>query len=118
MFLFVLLCLSRVFEDVYIVIDGLDECATPRDNLLSLLLTLGSSPHMHIFISSRFESDINAALLKKPRLAMEKEFVKLDIAKHIDCRLDYDDRLKTMTPDLKNEVRVKLLEKSDGMLVI
>lgn len=114
-FLSHLLFMVEVFDDVYIIVDGLDEC-TARDKLLQLL-TVQSPSNMHVFASSRPEKDIEVMFKEYPQLKMDEAGLKLDISKHIDYRLAHDPALKMIKSNLKSEIKDKLLEKVGHMLV-
>lgn len=115
-FLLILQYISENFKDVYIIIDGLDEC-TPREDLLSSLSRI-TCPHLHVFISSRPEKDVGIAFEGKPQIRMDDESVKKDIALHIDRRLEHDDKLKWMATKFKDELRADLLKMGGIMCYI
>lgn len=74
------LCLP--FNSVYIILDGLDECAT-REELLDAVKGMAFGP-LKVLASSRRERDIEMAFQGKQCLKMDDGFVRRDIAIHIE----------------------------------
>ncbi|KAL6904536.1 ankyrin repeat-containing domain protein [Trichoderma evansii] len=118
------------FRDVYVVIDGLDECPVLNDRrerlLESLDYILANAPGgLHVFLTSRKELDIDAKIrphLSEP-LKMEKmkidllahwEILNRDICHYIDSKLARN-KFKSWPERLKMEARKSLLDKADYM---
>jgi hypothetical protein len=112
-FLIYLLSVSSLYSQVFVVIDGLDECQ-PREDLLELLMGLKSC-NVNLFVTSRPEVDIDRAFVGCSYLEMESDAVNDDITAYIDFRLDEEARLNRIRPQLKDEIKSKLLEKAEGM---
>ncbi|KAI3573631.1 ankyrin repeat-containing domain protein [Fusarium oxysporum f. sp. albedinis] len=91
--------LIRAFENVYIVLDALDE--SPRDKhreaMLQVLTDLRawSEPGLHLIVSSRDEVDIRQELGASPEqtIKMKNESIDQDIASYISHRLRDNRRL-------------------------
>lgn len=98
---------------LYIILDGLDECAK-RSDLLDLLRNF-SLPNLHILVTSRPEADIEEVFTGEAQLHMDETRVRSDIYTHIEWRLDNDERLKFIKPKLKDEIKETLIAKSAGM---
>ncbi|KAH6972639.1 hypothetical protein EDB80DRAFT_360245 [Ilyonectria destructans] len=92
--------LVRAFEDVYIVLDALDE--SPRDKhreaMLQCLAELRawSEPGLHLIVSSRDEVDIREELgaLPEETIKMKNDSVDQDIASFISEHLRNNRRLR------------------------
>ena len=111
-----LMSVSKSFHDFFVVIDGLDERQDDNGRKFTLcMLKQMSNPSSHILATSRLETDIEEVFSTTSRMAMDAEAVRHDIMTHIDYRLDCGEKLKKLRPDLKREIKEKLLEKCDGM---
>ncbi|MCJ1385865.1 hypothetical protein MMC17_008989 [Xylographa soralifera] len=107
-------------QDIYIVLDALDECPKGdlRDELLSLIKDICSwSPsNIHLVVTGRQESDIQKALsplLSGPAISIQGAQVRRDIEAYVDHQITiYLGRLST---DLKKEVKDTLLQGANGM---
>ena len=105
--------ISTVFETVFIVIDGLDECH-PREDFLEILSHLPNT-RFRVLVTSRPEVDIKRAFSEKPETSMDEKAVLADITSHIDSRLEYGPRLKSLSPGVRAAIKEKLLRKCEGM---
>jgi hypothetical protein len=107
--------LSKFFKRIYIVLDGLDECPQPID--VCAVLSELAVMNIKVLVLSQPGGDIAVSMKDKQKLEIEKRFVEADIAVYIDWRLQHDHNLGRMKPQLKREVKEKLLVKSSGMYV-
>ncbi|KAJ4859748.1 ankyrin repeats (3 copies) domain-containing protein [Trichoderma breve] len=116
------------FSAVYIIIDGLDECAKlggHRKKLLkSLRSILTNAPdNLHILCTSRNEPDIRTGLspaLSAPTrieldLQSQRNMIDHDIGRYVDSTLSSDEEYKSWPEKVKVQARKVLIEKSDGM---
>ncbi|KAL6695652.1 ankyrin repeat-containing domain protein [Trichoderma pleuroticola] len=116
------------FSAVYVIIDGLDECAElggHRKKLLkSLRSILTNAPdNLHILCTSRNEPDIRAGLLPAPsastrielNLLSRRNRIDHDIGKYVDSTLSSDEEFSSWPHEVKFEARKVLIQKSDGM---
>src|SRR3984893_14884549 len=89
-----LLLILEAFDDVYIVLDALDECAERKDLLkwITEMINLRKNK-LHLLVTSRHEEDIamRLRLLDPDHVCTESELVKSDIARYIDSILDVED---------------------------
>ena len=106
------------FQDVYLFIDALDECANVEEVLdLVKLINRWSIRSCHLLVTSRKE----LAIVNSLRQAMPTELdltsmpVNQDIAKYIDHMLFYATELKTWNPYAKELIKGTLMEKGKGM---
>lgn len=110
-----LIRISNVFDDVFLIVDGLDQCQGGNREAFLIMLEDLSNSDMHILACSRLEKDIGDAFSGKSHIEMDQEGVNHDIILYIDSRLNYERRLKKIRSELKHEIREKLLQKSAGM---
>lgn len=116
------------FSDIYIIIDGLDECPLingERGKLLKslqhILLNDRLTNH-HIFLTSRKEPDIDSKIraLLSPPLRMEidllghQEILNNDISLYISSTLATDN-FKSWTVEVKEDTKQSLIRQADGM---
>ncbi|OPB46410.1 hypothetical protein A0O28_0065310 [Trichoderma guizhouense] len=117
----------RGFTNLYIVIDALDECPsinTQREELMEILHYILDSNlnNLHLFCTSRKESDIDASLRRqfsKPgreelNISSHLQEIERDIGEYIDSTLT-NTKYNSWPIHIKAEVRKVLIEKSDGM---
>lgn len=117
------------FENIYLFMDGLDECPKSggeRDRLLSVIheiygWEMGS---LHILATSRRETDIEESIQRLDRcigsfavVGVQGAHVEQDIKKYIQHRLQDRVFLK-WKPILKRDVEAKLTSQADGMYVL
>lgn len=114
---------TELYQRIFIVIDGLDEC--PEDKRLSILdfvskASSRSKSNVKILVSSRRESDISNQFehLKTPVVELDAKTIASDIhsfVKHEASRLRTESKLRVESDDLFEEIVRSLLKKSDGM---
>ena len=109
-------------EDIYIILDALDECEE-RDELLTDLehmLSWGDA-NLHVLVTSRREQDIEEALkpLGDPRdiICIQSNLVNADIRTYVHDRLKTDQKLKRWQTksEVQLEIENTLMEKAHGM---
>jgi hypothetical protein len=103
---------SKVFDRLFLVVDGLDECRSPH--LLELLGKFNVD-NVHLLVTSRDETDIREAFSNKPQMQMDRPAVDKDITVHIAYRMEKHPKLKKLSLELKKEIKEKLFSKCDGM---
>jgi hypothetical protein len=101
------------FSQVYLVIDGVDECQD-REQFFTLLGEIGTD-NTHILATSRYEQDIARCFKQWNLMHMEDTAVNRDIQIYIDTRFAAGEKLSKIRPELKAMIRTKLLERSQGM---
>jgi hypothetical protein len=111
----------RDTENLYVVLDALDECeADTRKDLLNWLAFLSQDKLRRVF-TSRKEFDIEASLTEwlrpKSCQSIQCKLVDDDIRATIRGRLaeDRDLRRWQSRPDVREEIEEKLMEKANGM---
>ena len=110
------------FEEIYLVIDALDECLE-RDELMTNIEELISwkDRNLHILTTSRrddiIEDSIKLLNNDKERIYIQSTLVNVDIRAYIQNRLLTDRNLKRWRnkPEVQQEIEDTLMEKVDGM---
>jgi hypothetical protein len=105
--------IASSYTQVYIILDGLDECLN-RDPLLETLSTL-ETDKLNVLVTSRTEKDIEESFEGKARVGFDQKSVQYDIQTHIGWMLENRKKLKNIKPELKETIRSRLAEKSAGM---
>lgn len=112
---------SESFEQVFIVIDALDECVD-QDVVLPLIATLvqSSSAKIKICITSRRQQFIlhSLAKLKCPTVEIEAKKVDQDIAVFVSAEIDRrseDYIYDIISPELRILIKAALVGESNGM---
>jgi len=109
-------------ENVFIVIDALDECPKDgeRDQLLVAISDIKaiSAGNIHILVTSRREPDIEDAVLPLvtvPVIPLQGSYVDMDIQMHISHQLATDPKLKKWSIEVKEEIESALTKGANGM---
>ncbi|KAF2135962.1 uncharacterized protein K452DRAFT_322729 [Aplosporella prunicola CBS 121167] len=114
-------------NEVWIILDALDECQTREDTqaegLLSWLRSLVASKvaNVHLLVTSRPEQDIESALetwtQPENRVPIQSDLIMDDIRAYIHARVRTYEGLSRWqsSPDVQNEVETALIENADGM---
>ncbi|KAF9234572.1 hypothetical protein BU15DRAFT_65568 [Melanogaster broomeanus] len=99
-----------------IVVDALDEC-DDLSKLLDGLLKLDADGHCRVLVTARPLHSIIRSFAGRPSISLgdRVDAVRKDMRLHIDTELASRDKLKTLSHDLQEEIRVALMEKADGM---
>ncbi|KAF9231979.1 hypothetical protein BU15DRAFT_81765 [Melanogaster broomeanus] len=106
----------RLHQRPIIVIDALDEC-DDLSELLDELVKLDADGHCRVFVTARPLHSINGALAGLPSISLDDRTyaVRNDMYFHINTELESRARLKTLHQDQKEEIRVTLMDKANGM---
>jgi hypothetical protein len=112
-------------EDIYIVLDALDECPKldvedQRAELLDAIDTVQSIAHsnIHLLVTSRKEIGIQVCLtprLTVPALSIQDAGVTADIRTYIRSQLASDPKLNSWSEDVKRDIERALSEGAGGM---
>ncbi|KAF3022400.1 hypothetical protein E8E14_003859 [Neopestalotiopsis sp. 37M] len=103
-------------QDVYIVLDALDECPHKdkkgqRDRLLHCINILGRThPHLHLLVTSRPEPDIERELRSIATCDFDIEkLIRSDVERFVKITLE-DPCLASWAEDVRDQIVSKLLE--------
>ncbi|THY06126.1 hypothetical protein D6D03_02557 [Aureobasidium pullulans] len=116
---------ARSFQQIFVVIDGLDECPErQRPAILDFIIDASgvTSFCTKFFVSSRREGDIHSHFnfLKSPVIELEAGLITPDIIKFVHeevSRRRIVSELHIQEKSLLEEVIHKLIEKSNGMFL-
>lgn len=110
--------ISELFSQVYLVVDGIDECGNGMDEVAEILADLATnSCGISIAISSRDEAAIRRQLhanFKQVEVAARAKDLDLYVRAELEsliCR----GRLRVTTQNLKEEIRQTLVDEAQGM---
>ncbi|THZ91884.1 hypothetical protein D6C82_09707, partial [Aureobasidium pullulans] len=115
---------ARSFQQVFVIIDGLDEC--PEEKRFAILdfvvQSSSASACTKFFVSSRKERDIHSHFsnLKTPAIELEAGMITPDIKRFVReeaSRLRAASKLRIESDDLLEKVIQDLIKKSDGMFL-
>lgn len=115
--------ITNRYQRVFVVVDGLDECAQERrSSILNFIVKASGDPNsnINVFVSSRKEPDISARFkhLNTPAIELETGKTTPDIqsfVQHETLRLRKEAELHVQDDALLAEIVEKVVEKSDGM---
>ena len=116
-----LLLILEAFDDVFIVLDALDECAKRNDVLKWIKeMTSWRKGKLHLLATSRPEEDIaqHLRLLDSDHVYIKQDLITRDVERYIDCILDSEDTFDRWNNEIKENIKSKLLESADGMFVL
>jgi hypothetical protein len=117
----VLFTILEIFDDIYIVLDALDEC-TERKDLLKWIkqMTSWKMSKLHLLTTSRPEENIakNLRLLDTDYVDIKQDLITHDVKRYIDCILDGEDAFDRWNDEIKANIKRKLLGSAGGMFVL
>jgi hypothetical protein len=119
------------FEDIFLVVDAVDECPKfdgERARFFETLQEMLSwkSTQLHVFMTSRPEVDIQLEMEAISRSGNLESFETIraqgdechqDIEKYLDRRLQNKSTPRWWNSDLKKRIRTELSTRADGMYV-
>lgn len=110
--------ISKSFDNTYIIVDGLDECASHRSLTVELLSSLNSAGcnRVRTLFASRDEHDIRSKLQDYATIsiAARSSDLRMYVAAELQSRMDKG-QLVLRNPFLKEYIMERLVEKADGM---
>jgi hypothetical protein len=115
-----LYAMCKIFTQVYLIVDGLDECGdeveSTVDDLVSLSLA-DANHNIHLFLLSRDEFMIRQRTMPQfhwIEIEAHTEDVQLYVATELEQRIDKK-KLRLRDMALKDEILAKLVEGAKGM---
>lgn len=117
------------FNQVYLVIDALDEYPIfERNKLLKALATIRKSDpgNLHLLATSRREKDIEDSFMLQCNqlpgvfwdIRMQGSHVEHDIKTYVNHRLENEPKFQKWTEEERERVKSRLAERADGMYVL
>ena len=115
-------------EEVWIILDALDECATRKGHATAGVVSwvcslIRSTGNTHLLVTSRPEHDIrvklNDCIEEHNRVSIQSHLVKDDISAYVRTRVRNDEELQRWQghPDVQEEIEQTLTDKANGMYV-
>ncbi|KAJ9660146.1 hypothetical protein H2201_007053 [Coniosporium apollinis] len=111
--------------DVFILVDALDECfqnheGRDGEDVLGWLEELSGPSHtnVRVLITSRKEREIEevlSSMLQAPAICIESAQIEDDIRRYVTSQLDRDRRFRRLNESSKEEIKITLAGKADGM---
>ena len=105
-------------SDVFLVIDGLDECSSNRSFVVKFPDGLNNSSrnNVRILLASRDEQDVRAVLTDytKISIAARSADIRIYVAAELQRRID-EKQLVLRNPSLKEHIMERLIDKADGI---
>jgi Cdc6-like AAA superfamily ATPase len=115
-------------EEIYIILDALDECRTRKgplsEGLLAWIQSLSDlkQRNVHLLVTSRPEHDIELVLRKLAEdeeriVPIQSDLIEKDIRRYVCTRVREGKGLERWQsrPDVLNEIEVQLMKKANGM---
>jgi len=107
--------IAESFSEVFILIDGIDECPD-RENFCMSLGCLSESSNVKVLVAGRPEHDIATTDVFRGTAVLKiDEDVRDDITTHVRWCIERDRKLRRHSAELKVELLTKLTAKCDGM---
>jgi hypothetical protein len=116
-----LLLILEAFDDVYIVLDALDECAERKDVLKWIKQTTSwRKRKLHLLATSRPEEDIakHLRLLDPDHVNIKQDRVSRDIERYINSILYDEDSFEQWGDETMTNVKNTVLESAGGMYAL
>jgi Cdc6-like AAA superfamily ATPase len=108
------------FNQVFIILDALDECDDREDLMESINEITGwNLQTLHVLTTSRMEREIADGLnvTEEQKLYIQSDLIEADIRAYIYARLQIDEKLRRWQKNKQDQETIvdTLMEKSDGM---
>jgi hypothetical protein len=116
-----LLLILEAFDDVFIILDALDECAERKDLLKWIKeMTSWRNGKLHLLTTGRPEEDIakHLRLLDPDYVYIKQDLITGDVKKYVDYILDDEDAFDRWDDEIKAKIKSKLLDSAGGMFVL
>ena len=100
---------------MYILTDGIDECPQDWNLPLSLLQLVTDFSPVKLLVTCRPEKEIETQFKDCPRIEITEALLSNDLQIYVQWNLEFDEKLKRMKPNTKEETKKKLLAQHGGM---
>ena len=117
----ILVEMIKEFEQVFLILDALDECKDRQELIKSINeITRSDLPMLHVLTTSRMERDIEdglSNLTDEQKIYIQSDFVQADIRDYIYARLQTDTKLWRLQRDHQDQQAIvdTMMKKADGM---
>ncbi len=108
----------KALPNVLIFIDAVNESKQPALILSTLWKLIQSLPHLRVVLSSTeelFASPLDSPMPSHRTIRMTPNMVDEDIRDYVESWLAHHDRLRSLPPRLKHDIRSKLVSESNGV---
>lgn len=110
--------ITEELDEVFLVLDGLDECVDQED-LLGMVdeVLRWNVEGLHIFLTGRFDQNLGTTVeaMNVPTVQVNEQAVKRDIELFVEEQLTTHPRLRKWSPKLRDQIRGSLITGSQGM---
>jgi hypothetical protein len=108
--------ISEYFSDIFVIIDGIDECSD-REGFCESLGYLVQVKTFKVLVAGRPEHDIATAdvFRGKSIVRIDDVVVNNDISTHVRWYIEKDRKLRRHSGELKMELLTLITSKCDGM---
>src|ERR1700721_667844 len=116
-----LLLILEAFNDAYIVLDALDECAERTAVLKWIKQTTGwRKSKLHLLATSRPEEEIakHLQLLDPDHVNINQDLVSRDIERYINSILYDEDSFEQWSDEINANIKNTVLKSAEGMYVL
>ena len=116
-----LLLILEEFDDVFIVLDALDECAKRNDVLKWIEeMTSWRKGKLHLLATSRPVEGIAKylRLLDPDHVYIRQDLITPDVERYIDFTLRGENAFNRWNDKIKANIKCKLMESAGGMFVL
>jgi hypothetical protein len=116
-----LLLILESFDNVFIILDALDECIERKDLLKWIKeMTSWRKGKLHLLATSRPEEDItkHSRLLDPDHISITQGLITGDVKRYVDYILDGENAFDRWNDEIKANIKSKLLDSAGGMFVL
>ena len=115
----ILKSLTANHEDLFVGIDGLDECEEPErrhvlDLISGILNSSSTQRNVRIFLTSREEKDIGGSIGSAIRLRIRSHHLEQDIKYYVQVRVSELNKKFGLSVDEKEHIYRDVAKRSDG----
>lgn len=110
--------ITEEVDEVFLFLDGLDECVDQHD-LLEMVdqMLRWNVERLHIFLTGRFDQNLGTTMevMNVPTVEVNKQVVDRDIELFVKEQLTSHPKLRKWSPKLRDQIRDSLIAGSQGM---
>lgn len=110
--------IAAELDEVFLILDGLDECVDHHD-LLGVFedMLRWNVERLHVFLTGRFDQNLDTTIkvMNVPIVEVNKHVVDVDIELFVKDQLTSHPKLRKWSPKLRDQIRDSLITGSQGM---